>query len=275
MLAGAHLMYKDCTACYHLSEISTMKISWRVYFGLLLIALSALLYVSHYLIFQDLYHIQIYLLGDLAFLPIEVLLVVLVVDRVISYQERRNRLEKLNMAIGTYFSEVGTPLLKAFSDFDPNVDRIRDELKVTDAWSDRTFAEVGARLKKGQYKLIYRKGDPHALAFLEGLRRFLVSKRSFLLRILENSNLLEHESFTDQLWAVFHLADEFEHRHDLTMLPDSDYRHLAYDSERAYRALIVEWLKYMEHLQKRYPYLFSLALRTNPFDKTASPIVND
>ncbi len=252
-----------------------MKISWRVYFGLLLIALSALLYAVHFLIFQDAYHIEIYLLGDLAFLPIEVLLVVLIVDRVISYQERRNQLEKLNMAIGTYFSEVGTPLLKAFSDIDPHVDRIRDELKVTDVWTDRTFAEVSARLKQLKNSIVYDKDNPDALAFLEGLRGFLVSKRAFLLRILENPNLLEHESFTDQLWAVFHLADEFEHRGDLAPLPNSDYRHLAHDSERAYHALIVEWLKYMEHLKKRYPYLFSLALRTNPFDKTASPIVTD
>ncbi len=252
-----------------------MKIGWRVYFGLLLIALSALLYFIHFLIFQDIYHIQIYLLGDLAFLPIEVLLVVLVVDRVISYQERRNQLEKLNMAIGTYFSEVGTPLLRAFSEFDPHVSRIRDELIVTGRWTDRTFAEVSARLKKNEYTLVYSKDDPASLALLERLKRFLISKRTFLLRMLENPNLLEHESFTDQLWAVFHLADELEHRDDVTQLPKSDYRHLAHDSERAYRALTVEWLKYMEHLQKRYPYLFSLALRTNPFDTTASPIVTE
>ncbi len=252
-----------------------MKISWRVYFGLLLIVLSALLYFIHFLIFHDIYHIELYALGDLAFVPIEVLLVVLIVDRVVSYQERRSQLEKINMAIGTYFSEVGTPLLKAFSGFDPNVGRIRDELMVTGAWTDRKFTEVSTRLKTNEYKLVYEKGDPDALAFLEGLHRFLVSKRTFLLRILENPNLLEHESFTDQLWAVFHLADEFEHRGDLAHLPDSDLRHLARDSERAYHALVVEWLKYMEHLKKRYPYLFSLALRTNPFDKTASPVVTE
>jgi uncharacterized membrane protein len=96
-----------------------MKIGWRVYFGLLLIALSALLYLVHFYIFQDLAHIEIYALGDVAFLPIEVLLVVLVIDWVISRQEQRSQLSKLNMVIGVYFSEVGTPLLKAFSDFDP------------------------------------------------------------------------------------------------------------------------------------------------------------
>jgi hypothetical protein len=57
-----------------------------------------------------------------------VLLGVLVVDWVISSQEQRSQLTKLNMVIGLYFNEVGTPLPKAFSDFDPHVGRIRDDL---------------------------------------------------------------------------------------------------------------------------------------------------
>ena len=107
-----------------------MILDWRVYFGLLLIALSASLYLVHFGIFQDLAHIEIYALGDVAFLPIEVLLVVLVVDWVISRQEQRSQLSKLNKVIGVYFSEVGTPLLNAFLDFAPQVGRIRDELLV-------------------------------------------------------------------------------------------------------------------------------------------------
>ena len=107
-----------------------VKISWRVYFGALLVAISALLYLAHYYEFRDLHHLAIYGLGDLAFLPIEVLLVVLVVDWAINEQEKRSQLTKLNMVIGIYFSEVGTALLKAFSDFDPNIESIRDELLV-------------------------------------------------------------------------------------------------------------------------------------------------
>jgi len=41
--------------------------------------------------------ISVYGLGDLAFLPIEVLLVVLVVDWAISEQEKRSQITKLNM----------------------------------------------------------------------------------------------------------------------------------------------------------------------------------
>jgi hypothetical protein len=36
----------------------------------------------------------------------------------------------------------------------------------------------------------------------------LLSKRDFLVALMENPNLLEHESFTDLLWAVFHLVEE-------------------------------------------------------------------
>jgi len=42
-----------------------------------------------------------------------------------------------------------------------------------------------------------------------------------------------------------------------------------------YRNLALQWLKYMEHLKVNYPYLFSLSLRTNPFDRNATPIVKN
>jgi len=45
------------------------------------------------------------------------------------------------------------------------------------------------------------------------------------------------------------------------------------DVRRAYGLLASEWLSYMKHLRDNYPYLFSLAMRTNPFDPQASPEV--
>jgi hypothetical protein len=42
--------------------------------------------------------------------------------------------------------------------------------------------------------------------------------------------------------------------------------------KRAYVLLIGEWLAYVKHLQADYPYIFSLLVRTNPFDANASPI---
>ena len=103
----------------------------------------------------------------------------------------------------------------------------------------------------------------------EGLRSFLVEKKSFLLSLLANPNLLEHESFTDLLWAVFHLAEELASRKDVSLLPESDHEHLKGDIRRVNVYLSTEWLAYMQHLQADYPYLFSLAVRTNPFNPDA------
>ena len=108
---------------------------------------------------------------------------------------------------------------------------------------------------------------------LEALKALLVARRSFLLALLENPNLLEHESFTELLQAVFHLNEELELRKDLKTLPDSDRAHLKSDMERVYARLVDAWLDYMKYMKDRYPYLFSLAMRTNPFDVDATPIV--
>ena len=55
----------------------------------------------------------------------------------------------------------------------------------------------------------------------------------------------------------------------------ADYEHLENDIRRAYSLLIVEWIVYMRHLHNSYPYLFSLAVRTNPFDIKASVIIKN
>lgn len=105
------------------------------------------------------------------------------------------------------------------------------------------------------------------------LRDYLKTKRDFLVRLLENPMLLDHESFTDLLRAVFHLTEELEAHGDLKTLADTDIAHLGGDIHSAYYNLVMQWLGYMKHLKKTHPYLFSLALRTNPFDRVAAPVV--
>jgi len=243
------------------------RVGWEIRFGLSLVLLSALLYLLHYVIFGDSHHIFIYMLGDLAFVPIEVLLVALILQRLLNMREKRAMLNKLNMVIGAFFSEVGGDLLAYFSEYDPKLDKIREELVITDKWSEQEFMDLSKRLKNYDCRIDIQNVD------LEYLRNFLVGHRNFLLRLLENPNLLEHESFTELLWAVFHLTEELAKREDLKQLPDTDYKHLSGDIKRVYTILIHEWLDYMKHLKDDYPYLFSLAMRTNPFDRDASPIV--
>ena len=240
---------------------------WQILLGIFLVLLSVLLYLIHFMVFRDLHHIGIYSIGDLAFLPIEVLLVVLIVHRLLQYHEKRAMLEKLNMVIGAFFSEVGTHLLTSFSDFDPGLDKIRSSLIVTDDWDEKAFKKVSRSLNNYDYKI-----DIHRVNLVD-LKVFLLDKRNFLLRLLENPTLLEHESFTELMRAVFHLTEELDSREGFEGLPSSDLAHLKGDMERAYTLLVSEWVDYMGYLKDNYPYLFSLAMRTNPFDQDASPVV--
>ena len=240
---------------------------WQILLGLALILASVVLYLIDYEVFGGARNILIFILGSIAFVPVEVLLVTLIINGLLNYREKRTRLEKMNMVIGSFFSEVGTLLLTYFSDFDPELAAIRKHLIVTNNWSDEEFVTVSKRLRNYDYKVEIRRID------MEGWKRFLVSKRDFLLRLLENPALLEHETFTELLRAAFHFSEELERREKVTGLSDSDYEHLAVDVNRAYTLLVQQWLDYLKYLKDNYAYLFSLAMRTNPFDQTASPFV--
>lgn len=244
------------------------RYQWIIILALSLLTLSGGLYAIHFVIFQDSHHIFIYLLGDVAFVPIEVLLVTLIIHRLLSQREKRAILEKLNLVIGAFFSQVGTKTLTYFSDFDPKLETIRQYLIINTNWDDQDFNDVSRKLIDFNFQINIKQID------LVLLRNLLTNQRDFLLRLLENPALLEHESFTRLLRAVFHLTEELGYRDDLLNLPDSDYQHLAGDIERAYRLLVHEWLEYMKYLEKNYPFLFSLAMRTNPFDLSTSPVVN-
>lgn len=239
----------------------------QIMMGLALIGLSTLLYFIQIRLFHDERDTFFYLVQDLAFVPIQVLLVTIIVDQVLRIREKMAMLNKLNMVIGTFFSDVGTRLLKQFSAFDHEFEQTRRNFLVSKDWTDQRFAQAKREAARHQYRLDSGRND------LGELKAFLSSKRDFLLRLLENQNLLEHETFTDLLWAVFHLAQELEAREDLSLLPRADAEHIAGDMKRAYVILIAEWLAYMKHLKTDYPYLFSLAVRTNPFDSDASPEV--
>jgi hypothetical protein len=65
------------------------------------------------------------------------------------------------------------------------------------------------------------------------------------------------------------VCEELAFRSDLSALTVPDQKHIAGDIKRAYLLLISEWVDYMKHLKNNYPYLFSLAMRTNPFDPDA------
>lgn len=243
--------------------------SWRISVSLFLVSASAVAYTAHYFIFHDVHHIFIYMIGDIAFLFLDVLLVILFIERLLTQREKRSLMNKLNMVIGTFFSEVGLELLKKFSDFVESAESLEKQLEIQPDWNKKDFKKAVTSAQSFPYDIKIDRTN------ISRLREFLLSKRHFLLRLLENPNLLEHERFTDLLWAVFHLTEELVFRGEkLEDLPEIDYQHLARDLRRAYSQLTSEWISYTSHLKESYPFLFSLAARINPMNPQASPIVS-
>jgi hypothetical protein len=221
--------------------------TWQLRLGAALVVLSGVVYVFHYAIFRDAHHIFLYLVGDIAFVFLEVLMVTLIIHELLNRREKQQRMEKMNMVIGAFFSEVGTNLLRHFSDWDKGLGDARERLKVTTLWTEEEFERVAVTMKDHAYRV-----DPLAVNVAE-LRTLLEESDEFLLRLMENPNLLEHERFTSLLMATFHLAEELLARKEQDELPESDIRHLAGDADRVYGQLARFWLDYMRYLKKNYP----------------------
>ncbi len=234
---------------------------------ILLSVISAAFYLIQITLFHDLKDTMFYLLQDIAFLPLQVGLVTVVLNRFISDREKAERLKKMNMAVSAFFGEAGNILILSMNQFRLEPADACVALDLHTEWGDKDFRSAEKRLSAHRFSMDSRRGD------LEELKSALTGKRILLLNMLQNSALMEHDAFTDMLWAVFHLMDELVSRDSLTDLPEMDLDHLTVDIERAYRTLLTEWIRYLSHLKTDYPYLFSLAVRKNPFRENADVVI--
>jgi hypothetical protein len=243
-------------------------IYFKKHFILIILAVvSTLLYLLDYFIIGSARDIASSFIGNLAFLPIYVIFVTIMVEQIMRERERQTIMRKLNMVIGVFFSEVGSHLLKELSAYVVMCDQLRSRLLVNGQWKEADFQSALEYLKSHEPRIDCSACNK------QQLKNFLVSKRSFLVGLLENQNLLEHEQFTDLLWAVFHLVEELDARQSFDNMSISDIDHINGDIKRAFGYLSREWVFYMKHLKEDYPYLFSLAVRLNPMLEKPDPQV--
>ena len=240
-----------------------IRIPWQLRLAVLLMTCSITVYLAKLFFIDNLPGTVEYVFNSLGFLFINVLLVTLVINELLSKRARNERLEKLNMVIGIFFTEVGSELISRIIHADQERSRFGDPfiLRGKEKPDIRGMKSV---IAEHRFSL-----DPDKIDMKE-IQEFLEEKRNFLLRLMENPVLLEHQSFTALLLSAFHLTAELGHRKDLSALSYPDRLHLSGDISRVYRNLTLEWVQYMNYLNKNYPYLYSLAVRTNPYDPCAT-----
>ena len=200
-----------------------------------------------------------YLMQDLAFLPLDVLFVTLILERVLAWRDKMDKKRIIHVVISAFFSEMGTSAIKKLSGFNTDLAEMKDHVEITTAWTLHDFDELARFAKSRNYSV------DSSTANIQDMKDFLLQNKAFLLSIFENTNLLEHATFTDTLWAMFHLVEELQSRSDLSNLPQEDLAHLSVDISRCFKSIFVEWIYYMKRLKKQYPFLYSLAIRKNPF----------
>jgi len=236
------------------------RLKWTVLLALGLISTSLAVYTLHYLVFGDLGYITKVGFVSLAFVPIQGLVVTLIIAELIVIMNKGARMQKMNMVIGVFFSELGTELLRTLYINDSQAMSLRETFESA---GDLNAREVAGLVRKVENYPFRVNIDKTALG---DLRRMLTARRDFMVRLLENPSLLENENFTNLLWAIFHLTEELDARTDLNAIPESDFEHLKGDISRSYGHLFREWLMYMRHLHDNYPFLYSFAMRTSPIE---------
>ena len=135
------------------------RMSSQIWLVVTLLVLSALFYFLHYLIFDDPHHIFIYLLGDVAFVFIEVLLVTLIIHRVLEQREKRSRMKKMNMVIGAFFSEVGSKLLEILSGLDPETETLHRQPAAETSSAEMKFQRITRWLAGHEYGIAPQNPD--------------------------------------------------------------------------------------------------------------------
>lgn len=178
--------------------------------------------------------------------------ITLVVHQLLSRHERMVIVRKMNMLVGTFFSDIGHDLLEQFNSVHQLKLEEKQRFKIDKEWTNQDFDRAIQSMMNIETQLQITSEE------IERLHLYLHPKRQFLLMLLGNPSLLEHEPFSDMLWAIFHLLEELDHRDDFHNLSKSDLDHLAGDSVRVYSKLVMERIRYMKSLKQDHSYLFSL-----------------
>lgn len=217
--------------------------------SIILIVLSLIMFFIHYEIFGQLENTIYYSVMNLCFIPINILAVTVLFDKLTERRRYNERLSKLNMLVGIFFSDMGYKLLNIIALGDENIKKEKldfNDLKACGNW-----------LKEYDHNIKFEKID------YEELKNLVVENRGILASLISNENILEHETFSDLLIALVHLRDEIVLVRYKELTKD-DSKHIKGDVVRVYKALTVQWTSYLQHLKEFYPYQYNSYIKINP-----------
>ena len=202
---------------------------------------------------------MIFLFADIAFIPLEVFLTTIVIERILERREKEHLLEKLNMLIGLFYTELGTKQLSDIDKGDAHAVMANQRTINSDTWNDQSFSKLHEDILNYDHELNIDKIN------LGDIKNKLYDNKDLLINLISNGNLLEHETFTEMLMTIMHLKEELDTRY-CDEIERYEIMHIEKDLMAVYKYLTIEWAEYMKYLSKNYPSLYCKALINNPFD---------
>ena len=226
------------------------KSNYYVLVSVILIVISCMMFFIHYLVFGQAVNTAYYSLMNLCFIPINSLVVTIILEKIIDNRAKEERMNKLNMLVGIFFTEVGCKLMHLIIN--------ADKAAKNSIASFDSLDKVEYDLLKHEYEIDIKELD------LEALKTILMDNSNLLINLISNENLLQHEIFTDLLMSVVNLRDELDFIEN-NKNSEIDINHLKNDIIRVYKNITIQWVHYLEYLNKFYPFLYNNAIRVNPF----------
>ena len=226
------------------------RLNFYIKVSIVLILLSTIMFYLHYLVFGQGENTAYYSFMNLCFIPINCLFVTIVLEKLIEAKEKKERIDKLNMLVGIFFTELGYKLMHEIIKGDKEAKNLIVSFKQLD--------DVELKIIKYNYDIDINQIDVGCI------KELLLNNNNLLINLISNENLHQHEVFTDLLMAVIHLRDEilFMEKHGTRQI---DMNHLENDINRVYKNITIQWINYLKYLKINYPFLYNNAIRVNPY----------
>ena len=179
----------------------------------------------------------------MAFIPISIAITTVVVGELLDINNKRDSRQKTRMLTSTFFSDIGFELMSMLA----LVSNIDEELLHTINDTELSELDKITAIKNSGLTV---NADIGIYTIISDV---IIASKTDILILSSNPMLYDHEYFSDLLWELLHLMDEFRLRGDYVKLTPNDLTELNSDFAQVLELLLINWVVNAKYLKETYP----------------------
>lgn len=208
-----------------------------------LLTISACIYGLQILIFKDVRNTEFYIFQDMAFIPISIAITTVVVGELLDINTKRDSRHKTRMLTSTFFSDIGFELMSMLA----LVSNIDEEVLRKINNDNLSESEKINVIKSSTFTINADMGIYNIISDV------IIASKTDILILSSNPMLYDHECFSDLLWELLHLMDEFRLRGDYVKMTPDDLTQFNDDFALVLELLLINWVVNAKYLKETYP----------------------